>query len=134
MIQTASKKMAGFFRKKAVLISGQEFNSFIPVVVAKVIFTDAKCPSREWMDVSEEKNDKVVAWVEESTMYVSTQKKGKKVVANRDFARGPKSNALKRVFLFGRIVKSKTSKIQFINNCQLFKLGRLVNSRKEQGS
>lgn len=58
------------------------FKSVIPTGTTEVIFTDEIAPDDVTIiDVSAENNGMVVAWSEDTTMYVSSQKKGKKIMA-----------------------------------------------------
>ena len=67
------------------LLKGAEFRKTIPRSTENIVFTDEAAPSGvAKKDVSAAKNGRVVSWSEGTTYKVSTQKKGKKVIANED--------------------------------------------------
>ena len=67
------------------LLKGTEFRKTIPRSTENIVFTDETAPSGVAIkDVSAAKNGRVVSWSEGTTYKVSTQKKGKKVIANED--------------------------------------------------
>lgn len=67
------------------LLKGTEFRKTIPRSTENIVFTDETAPSGVTIkDVSAAKNGRVVSWSEGTTYKVSTQKKGKKVIANED--------------------------------------------------
>lgn len=67
------------------LLKGTEFRKTIPRSTENIVFTDEAAPSGVAIkDVSAAKNGRVVSWSEGTTYKVSTQKKGKKVIANED--------------------------------------------------
>ena len=69
--------------KTFVLKTGSNFNNLIPLTVTSIIFTDEAMPaSATLIDVDEDGDSGVVAWMDETTMKVSTQVKGLKVQAN----------------------------------------------------
>ena len=69
--------------KTFVLKAGSNFNNLIPLTVTSIIFTDEAMPaSATLIDVDEDGDSGVVAWMDETTMKVSTQVKGLKVQAN----------------------------------------------------
>lgn len=71
--------------EKATLVKGIEFNATIPNDTTKIIFTDIDAPNGKTLtDVSEEKNNSIVSWIEGTTYYVSTQNKKVQIVANDD--------------------------------------------------
>ena len=71
--------------KTFVLKKGSEFYSLIPSTATSVVFTDETMPtSATLIDVDADGDDSVVAWMDGTTMKVSTQIKGLKVQANPD--------------------------------------------------
>ena len=61
------------------------FNELIPSSTTSIIFTDITMPSSATLiDVDEDGDGGVVAWMDGTTMYVSTQKNGIKVEANKN--------------------------------------------------
>ena len=65
--------------------NGTSFNSRIPTTATSIVFTDETMPaSAEAIDVDEDGDGGVVAWMNGTTMKVSTQIKGLKVQANPD--------------------------------------------------
>ena len=61
------------------------FNKLIPSSTTSIIFTDITMPSSATLiDVDEDGDGGVVAWMDGTTMYVSTQKSGTKVEANKN--------------------------------------------------
>ena len=78
------------------LINGQSFQNYIPGTATSVVFTDTAVPagytksdqlqSGVYVDVSDDGSESVVAWMDGTTMYVSTQRGGVRVVANEDSA------------------------------------------------
>ena len=77
------------------LKSGYEFEQLIPITstdkgttgVTSIIFTDAKAPEEATLtDVSASNNLSVVAWQDDTTWYVSTQKEGQNIIFNESAA------------------------------------------------
>ena len=54
--------------------------------ITDIVFTDIKAPTEgvTVLDVSQAQNGSVVAWIDGATMYVSSQRSGVKILANRD--------------------------------------------------
>ena len=68
-----------------VLKKGSEFKSLIPQSATSVVFTDEVIPSDATViDVDEDGDGGVVGWLDGTVFKVSTQKSGKKVMANAD--------------------------------------------------
>ena len=68
-----------------ILETGRKFNAHTPGETTAVIFTDCAAPEGATLtDVSEAKDGGIVAWMEDTTMYVSTQRSGVMVYANPD--------------------------------------------------
>ena len=60
-----------------VLKKGSDFNELIPSTATSVVFTDETMPaSTELIDVDADGDGGVVAWIDGSTLKVSTQNKG----------------------------------------------------------
>lgn len=71
--------------KTFVLKDGNDIDSLIPSIATSVVFTDEAMPaSATLIDVDEDGDGGVVAWMSESTMKISTQIKDIKVQANPD--------------------------------------------------
>lgn len=71
--------------KSFVLKDGFEFKDLIPSTATSVVFTDEIMPiSATLIDVDEDGDGGVVAWMDGTTMKVSTQTPGKQVIANTD--------------------------------------------------
>jgi len=67
------------------LITGKKFKEKIPSDITRVIFTDVTAPSNaSLIDVSENQDKSIVAWIEGTTFKVSPQITGIKVLANPD--------------------------------------------------
>lgn len=69
-----------------VLMSGSEFNTFVDNYrnIKKIVFTDEEVQTKfEWMDVSDQQDGSVLAWVDDFTLYVTTID-GKTLYANED--------------------------------------------------
>ncbi len=63
--------------------NGSSFNALIPSTTTSIVFTDIKAPSSaSIIDVDADGDGGVVAWMDNTTMYVSTQSSGEKVKAN----------------------------------------------------
>lgn len=79
---------------KYEMISGKEFNELIKKefdienisnIRLKIKFTDEVAPADATVfDVSVNKNQSVVAWIDDEFVFVSTQQKGQKIIANED--------------------------------------------------
>ena len=68
--------------KTFVLKKGSDFNKLIPSTATSVIFTDEIMPiSATLIDVDEDEDGGVVAWMDGTVMKVSTQTPGKQVIA-----------------------------------------------------
>ena len=68
-----------------VLKTGYDFKSLIPSTATSVVFTDEAMPaSAVLIDVDADEDGGVVAWMDDTTMKVSTQINGLKVQANTD--------------------------------------------------
>lgn len=68
-----------------VLVNGSSFRDTIPETAESVVFTDIKAPNKALLtDVSEKQNNSVVAWLDDTTYKVSTQKTGVKAIGNED--------------------------------------------------
>ena len=68
--------------KTFVLKTGSKFNSLIPSTATSVVFTDEIIPiSATLIDVDEDGDGGVVAWMDGAVMKVSTQTPGKQVIA-----------------------------------------------------
>ena len=68
--------------KTFVLKKGSDFNKLIPSTATPVIFTDEIMPiSATLIDVDEDEDGGVVAWMDGTVMKVSTQTPGKQVIA-----------------------------------------------------
>lgn len=68
-----------------ILETGRNFNTHTPAETTAVIFTDSAAPEgATLMDVSEAKDGGIVAWMEDTVMYVSTQRTGFPAYANPD--------------------------------------------------
>ena len=71
--------------KSVGLISGDEFSDTIPAEATAVEFTDEAAPkSATLTDVSADKDNGVVAWLDGTTYKVSTQQKNAKIAFNED--------------------------------------------------
>ena len=69
----------------AILTTGFNFMQKIPRGTTSILFTDTKAPDGAALtDVSEAQDGSIVAWLDETTYKVSTQKSGAKVFANPD--------------------------------------------------
>lgn len=66
-----------------VLETGKEFAAHIPDTATSVVFTD-KAASASAIDVSAAKDGSVMAWLDGTTFYVSSQRSGVPVQANAD--------------------------------------------------
>lgn len=67
------------------LVSGTEFNTNIPSTTTSVLFCDEKAPDGvETVDLTVDKNNDVVGWLDGATWKVSTQNINKKVLFNED--------------------------------------------------
>ena len=72
-------------KKSVNFNNGTSFNSRIPSAATSIIFTDEAMPaSAELIDVDADGDGGVVAWMDGTTMKISTQIKGLKVQANPD--------------------------------------------------
>ena len=72
-------------KKSVNFNNGTSFNSRIPSAATSIIFTDEIMPaSAELIDVDADGDGGVVAWMDGTTMKISTQIKGLKVQANPD--------------------------------------------------
>lgn len=68
---------------ETMLKTGANINSAVPSGAKAVIFTDAIAPSgAELTDVSIQQNETIMAWLNGTTWYISTQDAGRKVYAN----------------------------------------------------
>lgn len=76
-----------------VLKTGSEFNSLIPKennkydwsLITKIIFTDKIAPENaDLIDVDADGDGAVVAWLDQTTFYISSQIPGQKIIANSD--------------------------------------------------
>jgi surface protein len=68
----------------ATLELGTKFNAHIPDTATEVIFTDVAAPSgASLIDVSEAQDNSIVAWLADTTFYVSTQDSAGKIYANK---------------------------------------------------
>ena len=66
------------------LVSGTEFYNIIPSTATSVVFTDEIAPNGvRLIDVSDAKDTGIVAWIDNTTYKVSTQRAGVKVNFNR---------------------------------------------------
>ena len=71
--------------KTFVLKRGSEFNSMIPSTATSIVFTDETMPvSATLIDVDEDGDDGVIAWMDGTTMIVSTQIKDLKIQSNQN--------------------------------------------------
>lgn len=79
--------------KTFVLKTGSEFNSLIPKennkydwsLITKIIFTDKIAPENaDLIDVDADGDGAVVAWLDQTTFYISSQIPGQKIIANSD--------------------------------------------------
>ena len=71
--------------KTFVLKKGSDFNKLIPSTATSVVFTDKAMPvSTDLIDVDADGDGGVVAWMDGTTMKVSTQTPGKQVIAAAD--------------------------------------------------
>lgn len=69
--------------KTFVLKTGSDFNKLIPSTATSVVFSDEAMPaSAELIDVDADGDGGIVAWMDETTMKVSTQIKGLKIQAD----------------------------------------------------
>ena len=69
----------------STLLAGEDFNDAVPIETESIIFTDKIAPSGIAVtDLSVEKNNGIVGWLDGTTYYVSTQVSGKKIKANSD--------------------------------------------------
>ncbi len=74
-------KSKTFVLKQSGYYSGDIFNNLIPDSATSVIFTDEAMPSSATLiDVDEDGDGGVVAWMDGTTMKVSTQTPGKKII------------------------------------------------------
>ena len=82
------KSNPGYFTIEDILLKGIDFRFALgdgSSTVTKLVFTDIKAPTGASLtDVSALHNGSVVAWTAGDTRYVSTQRTGKKVYANKD--------------------------------------------------
>ena len=81
--------MSGYLTCKdfviSTLLAGEDFNDAVPIETESIIFTDKIAPSGIAVtDLSVEKNNGIVGWLDGTTYYVSTQVSGKKIKANSD--------------------------------------------------
>ncbi len=68
-----------------ILETGKNFNTHTPAETTAVIFTDTTAPQGATLtDVSEAKDGGIMAWMDGTTMYVSTQRSGFPAYANPD--------------------------------------------------
>ena len=66
-----------------ILENGGNFNNHIPDEATEIIFTDIKVPEdKVSVDVSEQQNKSVLAWMDDTTWYVSSRQEGRAVIAN----------------------------------------------------
>ena len=73
----------GNWAKTYVLKSGSDFAKLVPSSAKSVVFTDIAMPeSATLIDVDADGDGGVVAWLDGTTMYVSSQKAGQKVIFN----------------------------------------------------
>ena len=73
--------------KTYVLTNGAKFNDLMPDSTTKVIFTYETMPSSATLiDVDEDGDGSIVAWMEESTMKISSQDKDKKIISSSVFS------------------------------------------------
>lgn len=92
---TASANM-----KTYKLKTGLEFNALIPSTTTSIIFTDEVMPSDATLiDVDADGDGGVVGWLDGTTFKVSSQKPGRKIIANEDSSymfSGDENNGNKR--------------------------------------
>ena len=89
-LMTGATRSCGCLRKDMgqrapILKEGAVFNKSISPLTTEIIFTDEEAPANTIVrDVSAKGRGSVVSWVDGTTMYVSSQRKGVKVIANED--------------------------------------------------
>ena len=71
--------------KTFVLKIGSDFNNLIPSTATSVVFTDKTKPaSATLIDVDADGDGSVVAWMDETTMFVSSQESNQRIIASAD--------------------------------------------------
>ena len=80
---TESQTVDLYAKEKTYIIkSGYDFRVLVPDTVTKVIFTDELMPSSvNMIDFDADSDNGIVGWLKDNTLYISSQKKGQKIIA-----------------------------------------------------
>jgi len=83
-IEHAESQTVDLYAKEKTYIikSGYDFRVLVPDTVTKVIFTDELMPSSvNMIDFDADSDNGIVGWLKDNTLYISSQKKGQKIIA-----------------------------------------------------